>query len=85
LALDPQSVEAQSRLATALAARVLDNMTHMAAADILRAERLAGRALGDGDAERQMLVEIAIAAELPLHERKPGVASEPVSEPKIPC
>jgi adenylate cyclase len=32
-------------LATALAARVLDNMTDMAAADILRAERLAGQAL----------------------------------------
>jgi adenylate cyclase len=45
LALDPQSVEAQSRLATALAARVLDNMTDMAAADVLRAERLAGQAL----------------------------------------
>jgi Flp pilus assembly protein TadD len=45
LALDPQSVEAQSRLATALAARVLDNMTDMAAADVVRAERLAGQAL----------------------------------------
>jgi adenylate cyclase len=45
LALDPQSVEAQSRLATSLAARVLDNMTDTAAADILRAERLAGQAL----------------------------------------
>jgi len=45
LALDPQSVEAQSRLATALAARVLDNMTDMAAADILRAKCLAGLAL----------------------------------------
>jgi adenylate cyclase len=45
LALDPQSVEAQSRLASALMARVLDNMTDMAAADILRAERLAGQAL----------------------------------------
>jgi adenylate cyclase len=45
LTLDPQSVEAQSRLATALAARVLDNMTDRAAADILRAERLAGQAL----------------------------------------
>jgi TolB-like protein/class 3 adenylate cyclase/Tfp pilus assembly protein PilF len=45
LALDPQSVEAQSRLATALAARVLDNMTDMAAADISCAERLAGQAL----------------------------------------
>jgi TolB-like protein/cytochrome c-type biogenesis protein CcmH/NrfG len=45
LALDPQSVEAQSRLATLLAARVLDNMTDMPAADILRAERLAEQAL----------------------------------------
>jgi adenylate cyclase len=45
LALDPQSVEAQSRLAAALAARVLDNMTDTVAADILRAERLAGQAL----------------------------------------
>jgi adenylate cyclase len=45
LALDPQSVEAQSRLATSLAARVLVNMTDTAAADILRAERLAGQAL----------------------------------------
>jgi adenylate cyclase len=45
LALDPQSVEAQSRLASVLMARVLDNMTDMAAADILRAERLAEHAL----------------------------------------
>jgi adenylate cyclase len=45
LALDPQSVEAQSRLASVLAARVLDNMTDMGAADILRAEHLAGQAL----------------------------------------
>jgi TolB-like protein/class 3 adenylate cyclase/Tfp pilus assembly protein PilF len=45
LALDPHSVETQSRLASLLAARVLDNMTDMAAADILRAERLAGLAL----------------------------------------
>ena len=41
LALDPHSVETHSRLASLLAARVLDNMTDMAAADILRAERLA--------------------------------------------
>ena len=45
LALDPHSVETHSRLASLLAARVLDNMTDMAAADILRAERLAGQAL----------------------------------------
>jgi TolB-like protein len=45
LALDPQSVEAQSRLAGSLAGRVIDNMTDTAAADVLRAEALAGRAL----------------------------------------
>jgi adenylate cyclase len=45
LALDPQSVEAQSRLATLLAGRVLDNMTETAAADIVRAEGLVGQAL----------------------------------------
>ena len=45
LALDPRSVEAQSRLANALAARVMDNMTDTAAADMQRAEGLAGQAL----------------------------------------
>jgi len=45
LALDPRSVEAQSSLATALASRVLDNMTDAATADIVRAEALAGQAL----------------------------------------
>jgi len=45
LALDPQSVEAQSRLATALMARVLDNMSDTVAADVARAEELAGQAL----------------------------------------
>ena len=45
LALDPHSVETHSRLASLLAARVLDNMTDMAAADILRAERLTEQAL----------------------------------------
>jgi TolB-like protein/Flp pilus assembly protein TadD len=45
LALDPRSVEAQSRLATALTARVMDNMTDTATADIVRAEGLAGQAL----------------------------------------
>jgi TolB-like protein/Tfp pilus assembly protein PilF len=49
LALDPQSVEAQSRLASSLAGRVLDNMTDMAAADISRAERLAEQALATSD------------------------------------
>src|SRR6516165_7894453 len=41
LALDPQSVEAQSRLAGSLAGRVIDNMTDTAAADVSRAETLA--------------------------------------------
>jgi TolB-like protein/class 3 adenylate cyclase/cytochrome c-type biogenesis protein CcmH/NrfG len=45
LALDPHSVAAQSWLAIALMARVLDNMANKAAADIRCAERLAERAL----------------------------------------
>jgi TolB-like protein/class 3 adenylate cyclase/Flp pilus assembly protein TadD len=45
LALDPQSVEAQSWLANALAGRVLANMTHSAAADIKRAIALTNQAL----------------------------------------
>ena len=45
LALDPQSVEAQSRLAGALVFRVLDLMTNSAAADLLRAETLVDQAL----------------------------------------
>jgi TolB-like protein len=40
LALDPRSVEAQNRLAIALVARVLDQMTSSAAADITRAKAL---------------------------------------------
>jgi adenylate cyclase len=45
LALDPQSVDAQSGLAVDLASRVTDNMTDTAAADLARAESLAGQAL----------------------------------------
>jgi TolB-like protein/Tfp pilus assembly protein PilF len=45
LALDPRSVMAQSHLANQLTARVMDNMTGSAAADIERAEGLAGQAL----------------------------------------
>jgi adenylate cyclase len=45
LALDPRSVEAQSRLASALAGRVLEEMSDTAAVDIARAEGLAGQAL----------------------------------------
>jgi len=45
LALDPRSIEAQSLLAIALAARVMDNMTDTAVADMLRAEGLVEQAL----------------------------------------
>lgn len=45
LALDPHSIAAQSYLATALAARILDYLTDTAAADIERADGLAGQAL----------------------------------------
>ena len=45
LALDPQSVEAQSRLAGSLAGRVLDGMADSAAADIARAEGLVDQVL----------------------------------------
>jgi adenylate cyclase len=44
LALDPQSVEAQSRLADSLVGRVLDGVTDSAAADMARAEGLVDRA-----------------------------------------
>ena len=46
LALDQQSVDAQSWLAIALSARVLDSMSGTAAADIARAEDLAEREVG---------------------------------------
>jgi adenylate cyclase len=45
LALDRQSIAAQCYLTIALTARVLDNVTETAAADILRAEGLARQAL----------------------------------------
>jgi adenylate cyclase len=45
LALDPHSVEAQCRLASALVSRVLNGMTESAEADIELAVRLAGEAL----------------------------------------
>jgi TolB-like protein len=45
LALDPQSAEAQVRLASPLLSRVLNEMTDTAAADLARAEGLVGQAL----------------------------------------
>jgi tetratricopeptide (TPR) repeat protein len=47
LTLDPRSAEAKNRLAIALAARVLDGLTDTAAADVGRAEHLAGQALAE--------------------------------------
>jgi len=45
LALDPQSVQAQSLLANVLAGRVMDGFSDAAAADIARAEELVAKAL----------------------------------------
>jgi adenylate cyclase len=45
LALDPQSVEAQSRLAAILVGRVLDGLTDTRSADIARVEALVARVL----------------------------------------
>jgi TolB-like protein/DNA-binding winged helix-turn-helix (wHTH) protein len=45
LALDPRSAEVQSRLASALVGRVLDELSASAPADIARAEALIGQAL----------------------------------------
>jgi adenylate cyclase len=45
LALDPHSVDAQSDLAIFLCARVIDNLTDTAAADLVRAEGLARQAV----------------------------------------
>jgi len=45
LALDPQSAEAQGRLASVLGGRVLNNMSDSAAADVERAKALSERAL----------------------------------------
>jgi TolB-like protein/Tfp pilus assembly protein PilF len=67
LALDPQSVEAQSRLAIALTARVLDQMTASTAADIARAEGLVRQALEA--APRSPLVHFAKGQILRVQKR----------------
>jgi adenylate cyclase len=59
LTLDPQAVEAQSRLAIHLAGRVTADMTDAAAADIVRAEDLAEQAVAA--APRSPLVHMAKA------------------------
>ena len=45
LVLDPQSVEAQSRLADVLMGRLINGLANSAAADLARADRLVGKAL----------------------------------------
>jgi TolB-like protein len=45
LALDPQSIEVQSRLANTLSGRVIEHMTASRAVDIARAEELSSQAL----------------------------------------
>jgi len=57
LALDPSSVEAQSRLAFALTARVLDEMADTGALDSARAEALVRRALAASP--RSLIAHIA--------------------------
>jgi adenylate cyclase len=67
LTIDPQSVEAQSRLAIALTARVLDQMTASTAADIARAEGLVRQALEA--APRSPLVHFAKGQILRVQKR----------------
>jgi adenylate cyclase len=45
LALDPQSVEAQTHLAGSLVSRVMNGLTHSAGDDLVRTEELVGQAL----------------------------------------
>jgi len=74
LTLDPRSVEVQSRLATALAARVIDERTDTAAVDILRAEDLAGQALAA--APRSTLAHFAKGQVLRAQRRPEQAISE---------
>jgi TolB-like protein/Tfp pilus assembly protein PilF len=74
LALDPQSVEAQSRLATALTARVLDGMTDSRAVDIERAEGLAMNALAASS--RSPLARFAKGQVLRVQRRPEEAISE---------
>jgi adenylate cyclase len=57
LVLDPRSIEAQSWLAVALTARVIDNMTETAAADLAWVEGLVGQALAGSS--RSLLAHFA--------------------------
>jgi adenylate cyclase len=74
LALDPQSVEAQSRLAQLLVARVMDQMTDSAAADMERAVVLTGQALAASP--RSFLPHFAKAQLLRAQGRYPDAIPE---------
>ena len=74
LALDPQSAAAQSWLAIALTARVLDYMAETAEADIARAEELAGRALASQP--RSGVAHFATAQVLRAQHRHAAAAAE---------
>jgi tetratricopeptide (TPR) repeat protein len=74
LALDQESVAAQSWLAIALTARVLDFMTGTAAADIARAEGLAERAFAVSP--RSALVRFARGQVLRAQDRFEEAISE---------
>ena len=74
LALDPRSVAAQSYLATALTARVLDNMTDTPSADIARTEALAAQALASSP--RSDLAHFAKGQVLRAQQRPEEALSE---------
>jgi TolB-like protein len=74
LALDPQSVEAQSRLALVLTSRVLDGMSDAPTVDITRAEGLVGQALAVSP--RSSLTHFARGHLLRAHNRYDEAASE---------
>jgi len=74
LALDPHSVEAQSRLALVLTSRVLDGMSDAPMVDITRAEGLVGQALAVSP--RSALTHFAKGHLLRAHNRYDEAASE---------
>jgi TolB-like protein/DNA-binding winged helix-turn-helix (wHTH) protein len=74
LSLDPHSAEAQSRLAGKLATRVLNGMSTSPAADIARAETLAGQALAT--APRSLLAHYVKAQVLRAQHRCDQAISE---------
>jgi adenylate cyclase len=71
LALDPQSVEAQCRLVSVLAGRVLDLMTDSAVGDLVRAEALVDQALAASPAMRLRMPPKAMCSALRTDGRRP--------------